>query len=68
MDLREMIAELRFERDQIDQAIQSLERLALAQPKKRGRPPKWAVKSAGSPSVDQSVSSPRALARGSGTE
>ena len=36
-----MISELRAEREQIEEAIMSLERLARGQGKRRGRPPKW---------------------------
>ena len=36
-----MISELRAEREQIEEAIMSLERLARGQGKRRGRPPRW---------------------------
>ena len=36
-----MLAELRQEREQIDQAIMILERLARGRGKRRGRPPAW---------------------------
>ena len=36
-----MLAELRQERDQLSEAIISIERLAAGQGKRRGRPPKW---------------------------
>ena len=39
MDLAKALAELRQERDDIDQAILSLERLAKGRPRGRGRPP-----------------------------
>ena len=39
MDLSKALAELREQRDQIDQAILSLERLAGSRPRGRGRPP-----------------------------
>ena len=39
MDILKMLAELRAEREQIDEAILVLERLARG--KRRGRPPKW---------------------------
>jgi|HubBroStandDraft_5_1064220.scaffolds.fasta_scaffold166905_1 hypothetical protein len=39
MDLTKALAELRSERDDIDQAILSLERLAGSRPRGRGRPP-----------------------------
>ena len=42
MDILKMLAELRAERDQIEQAIFVVERLAAgARGKRRGRPPKW---------------------------
>lgn len=41
MDIEKMIAELRAERQQVEQAILVLERIALGQGKRRGRPPKW---------------------------
>ncbi len=41
MDLTEMLAELRQERAQIEQAIVILERLARGRGKRRGRPPLW---------------------------
>ena len=36
-----MLAELRAERDQLDDAILALQRLAAGQGKRRGRPPAW---------------------------
>jgi hypothetical protein len=39
MDLGKALAELRDQRDAIDQAILSLERLASGRPRGRGRPP-----------------------------
>ena len=41
MDVSKMLVELRQEREQIEQAIMSLERLALGGGKRRGRPPAW---------------------------
>lgn len=41
MDLSKILAELRRERDQIDEAILTLERLALSRGRRRGRPPAW---------------------------
>jgi hypothetical protein len=43
MELTNVIAELQLRREQLNHAIQSLERLSLASPRKRGRPPKWAT-------------------------
>ncbi len=39
MDIAKALAELREQRDDIDQAILSLERLASGRPRGRGRPP-----------------------------
>jgi hypothetical protein len=41
MDVTKILAELRQERDQIQEAILTLERLALGRSKRRGRPPAW---------------------------
>ncbi len=41
MDILKMLAELRQEREQIEEAIMVMERLALGQGKRRGRPPAW---------------------------
>ena len=41
MDTLRMLAELREERDQLDEAIQVLQRLASGHGKRKGRPPKW---------------------------
>jgi len=41
MDLSKALAELRQEREQIDEAILSLERLARGRGRRRGRPPAW---------------------------
>ena len=51
MDILKMLAELRKEREQIDQPILVLERIAAGQSKRRGRPPAWmtAVKRRGRP-------------------
>lgn len=46
-----MLAELRQEREQIEEAIITLERLATGRGRRRGRPPAWmtAVKRRGRP-------------------
>lgn len=46
-----MLAELRSERAQIEEAILTLERLAVGRGRRRGRPPAWmsAVKRRGRP-------------------
>ena len=41
MDVDKMLAELRLEREQIEEAILTLERLARGRGRRRGRPPGW---------------------------
>ena len=41
MDVTKILDQLRFERDQIEEAILSLEKLAKSRGRRRGRPPKW---------------------------
>jgi len=41
MDVAKILVELRQEREQIEEAIMSLERLARSRGKRRGRPPAW---------------------------
>lgn len=41
MDVNKILLELRQEREQIEDAIISLERLARGRGKRRGRPPAW---------------------------
>lgn len=41
MDVSKILAELRQEREQLEEAIMSLERLAVGRGKRRGRPPAW---------------------------
>jgi hypothetical protein len=41
MDINKMLAELRMEREQIEEAIMTLERLARGRGRRRGRPPAW---------------------------
>ena len=44
MDINKILAELRLEHEHLGEAILSLERLAAAGKKRRGRPPAWMVK------------------------
>lgn len=44
MDIGKILADLRQERDQLGEAISSLERLASHGAKRRGRPPAWLAK------------------------
>jgi hypothetical protein len=41
MDMLRMLAELRAERELVEQAILTLERLVHGGARRRGRPPKW---------------------------
>jgi hypothetical protein len=41
MDVTKILAELKEERQQIEEAIVSLERLARGRGRRRGRPPAW---------------------------
>lgn len=41
MDVTKILAELKAEREQIEEAILSLERLARGRGRRRGRPPAW---------------------------
>jgi hypothetical protein len=41
MDVSKILVELRQEREQIEEAILSLERLARGRGRRRGRPPSW---------------------------
>jgi hypothetical protein len=41
MDVTKILVELRQEREQIEEAILSLERLARGRGRRRGRPPGW---------------------------
>jgi hypothetical protein len=51
MDILTMLADLRQERTQIEEAVMTLERLAQGRGRRRGRPPAWmtAVKRRGRP-------------------
>jgi hypothetical protein len=41
MDILKMLADLRQEREQLEEAILTLERLARGRGRRRGRPPAW---------------------------
>jgi hypothetical protein len=43
MDVAKILVDLRQEREQLEEAILSLERLALGRGRRRGRPPSWMV-------------------------
>jgi hypothetical protein len=44
MDISKILAEMRLERERLEEAILSLERLAAGGAKRRGRPPAWMAK------------------------
>ena len=46
MDVTKILAELKGEREQIEEAILSLERLAQGRGRRRGRPPSWMAETA----------------------
>lgn len=66
MDVAKMLADLRQEREAIEEAIMTLERLARGRGKRRGRPPAWLteVKKRGRPpgSKTKNISQPKAAA------
>jgi hypothetical protein len=41
MDINKMLLELRSERQDVEEAILTLERLSLGRGRRRGRPPAW---------------------------
>ena len=51
MDVTKMLTDLRAEREAIEEAIVTLERLARGQGRRRGRPPAWlaALRKGGKP-------------------
>jgi hypothetical protein len=49
MDVSKILAELKAEREQIEEAILSLERLARGRGPRRGRPPAWMAELTGKP-------------------
>jgi hypothetical protein len=57
MDILKMIAELREERERLDEAIVVLEKLSKTGPPRRGRPPAWSrAAGATAPRSDQNGS------------
>lgn len=67
MDINKMLAELRQEREQIEEAIMTLERLARGRGRRRGRPPAWMteIKRRGRPPGSKNKPKPEAKAAGS---
>jgi hypothetical protein len=41
MDVSKILADMRQEKEQLEEAILSLERLAMGRGRRRGRPPSW---------------------------
>lgn len=71
MDVAKILVELRQEREQIEEAIMSLERLPRGRGKRRGRPPAWMTEvkrrgrppgSKNKPKLEKSVSAKAAAA------
>jgi hypothetical protein len=72
MDVSKILTELREERQQIEEAIVSLERLVRGRGKRRGRPPAWlsegGVRRRGRPPGSKNKPDPTAAAvKNSGT-
>ncbi len=67
MDVTKMLADLRQEREAIEEAILTLERLARGRGKRRGRPPAWLteVKKRGRPAGSKNKSGATAKAAAS---
>jgi len=67
MDIMRMLDDLRQEREAIEEAILTLERLANGQGRRRGRPPAWMTalkkKQAVDPTVSPVVMAPRGRGR-----
>jgi hypothetical protein len=60
MDVSKILADLRQEKEQLEEAILSLERLAMGRGRRRGRPPAWmtvAAKKRGRPPGSKNKSS-----------
>jgi len=68
MDINKMLADLRVEREQIEEAIMTLERLARGRGRRRGRPPAWMseIKRRGRP--PGSKNKPKNDAKGTGAK
>lgn len=67
MDVTKILAELKAEREQIEEAIVSLERLARGRGKKRGRPPSWMAAGA-SPEGEPTEPQPKRRGRPPGSK
>jgi len=69
MDVAKILAELRQEREQIEEAILSLERLARGRGRRRGRPPSWmaeiTAKRRGRPPGTKNKNTPKSVSNSS---
>ncbi|MFL6463842.1 MAG: hypothetical protein ACJ73N_05470 [Bryobacteraceae bacterium] len=74
MNVDKMLTELRLEREQIEEAILTLERLARGRGRRRGRPPAWLKDAANSLAGEEETDSltgsaePRRRGRPPGTK
>lgn len=70
MDVTRILAELRAERAQLEEAILSLERLARGRGKRRGRPPAWLANepSEGAPGTSSAAEAPKRRGRPPGSK
>jgi len=60
MDIHSILAELRSEKDRLEEAILTIERLAVGSlTKRRGRPPKWMTDAKGEPSAGLKAPAPK---------
>ena len=70
MDVSKILADLKEERQQIEEAILSLERLARGRGRRRGRPPGWmaeaGVKRRGRPPGSKNKPAPPAAVKNAG--
>jgi hypothetical protein len=64
MDVTKILEELRQEREQLEEAILSLERLARGRGRRRGRPPAWMTeaKKRGRPPGSKNKTAPKSTA------
>jgi hypothetical protein len=58
LDVDKMLAELRLEREQIEEAILTLERLARGRGRRRGRPPAWLKEASAQGSTEENTDHP----------
>jgi hypothetical protein len=68
MDVTKILAELRSERAQLEEAILSLERLARGRGKRRGRPPAWLSTESPESGAPEAVDAPKRRGRPPGSK